>query len=192
MSERRKSKRTSAVTKGRLLEEKLEKRRIKSQERAEKARLKQIQHSTEEEAASKENLAIENQLADNLDEEDQGDKSLEWDHSEETPPSFLNDTWDSNKAVEEIIEEINIEEPLEILDTDNESALDDKKFRSRAKTSTDNAFLDGAVEPIPPLNLWPPRFPSQEPEFLKKVPIQCLMRVTSQIPKKQPRIQRIV
>ena len=153
------------MTKGRLLEEKLEKRRIKSQERAEKARLKQIQHSTEEEAASKENLAIENQLADNLDEEDQGDKSLEWDHSEETPPSFLNDTWDSNKAVEEIIEEINIEEPLEISDTDKESALDNKKFRSRAKTSTDNAFLDVAVEPIPPLNLWPPRFPSQEPEF---------------------------
>ena len=63
MSVRRKSKRTSAVTKGRLLEEKLEKRRIESQERAEKARLKQIQNSTEEEAAYSENLAIRNQLA---------------------------------------------------------------------------------------------------------------------------------
>ena len=58
------------MTKGRLLEEKLEKRRIESQERAEKARLKQILNSTEEEAANSENLAIENQLAENLDVED--------------------------------------------------------------------------------------------------------------------------
>ena len=154
------------MTKGRLLEEKLEKRRIESQERAEKARLKQIQNSTEEEAANSENLAIENQLAENLDVEDPGNKSLEWDHSEDTPPSFSNETWSSSKAVEEIIEEIeSLEESLEILETDKENPLDNSKARSRAKTSTDNAFLDVGVEPIPPLNLWPPRFPSQEPEF---------------------------
>ena len=97
MSARRRSKRTSAVTKGRLLEEKLEKRRIESQERASKARLKQIQNSTEKEAASTENLAIGNQLAENLDVEDPGDKSLEWDHSEDTPPSFSNETWNSRR-----------------------------------------------------------------------------------------------
>ena len=154
------------MTKGRLLEEKLEKRRIESQERAEKARLKQIQNSTEEEAANSENLAIENQLAENLDVEDPGNKSLEWDHSEDTPPSFSNETWSSSKAVEEIIEEIeSLEESLEILETDKENPLDNSKARSRTKTSTDNAFLDVGVEPIPPLNLWPPRFPSQEPEF---------------------------
>ena len=145
------------MTKGRLLEEKLEKRRIESQERAEKARLKQVQNSTEKEAADSENLAIGNQLAENLDVEDPGNKSLEWDHSEDTPPSFSNDTWSSSKAVEEIIEEIeSLEESLEILETDKENPLDNSKARSRTKTSTDNAFLDVGVEPIPPLNLWPP------------------------------------
>ena len=76
MSARRRSKRTSAVTKGRLLEEKLEKRRIESQERAEKARLKQIQNSTEEEAANSENLAIENQLAENPCDKDKSGRCL--------------------------------------------------------------------------------------------------------------------
>ena len=162
MSERRRSKRTSAVTKGRLLEEKLEKRRINYQERAEKARFKQIQSSKEESHA--ENLAIDNQINENFDDEEQVDKSLEWDHSEDTPPSFSNETWDSNQTVDEIIHEIQNLNSSENSDTGKEKPLD-KEVKPRRQTSTDNAFLDSGEEPIPPLNLWPPRFPSQEPEF---------------------------
>ena len=122
MSERRRSKRTSAVTKGRLLEEKLEKRRINSQDRAEKARLKQIQNSREE--SHVENLAIKNQFNENLDDEEPGNKSLEWDHSEDTPPSFSNETWDSNQDVDVIIHEIqNLNKSSENSDTEKENPL---------------------------------------------------------------------
>ena len=107
MSTRRLSKRSSAVTKRRLLEEKLEKRRVESEVRTEKARLKSIKTSAVKETVTIEkNLASEEELVENIDEEDQGNKSLEWDHSDETPPSFAEETWDSNKTVDEIIQNI--------------------------------------------------------------------------------------
>ena len=121
MTTRRLSKRTSAVAKRSLLEEKLERRRIEAEARAEKTRLRLSQSSTQETAESNrivENLA-ENQLEENTDVEDQGNKSLEWDHSSDTPPSFINDTWDSNQAVEEIIQEI-LEKTSEDSDTERE------------------------------------------------------------------------
>ena len=167
MSTRRTSKRPSAVEKRRLLEEKLEKRKIESEVRTQKAQLKEIQISASEEAAQSSDLATKNLLDKNLDQEvDQSGESLDWDFSEDTPPSFSNENWNTDQAVEELNQEIDI--TSESSDADKENPLENKKVKSRRKTSTDNAFLDAGVDNIPPLHQfnWPPRLPSQEPEFI--------------------------
>ena len=82
-------------------------------------RLKSIKNSAQKETVTIEkNLASEEELVENIDEEDQGNKSLEWDHSDETPPSFAEETWDSNKTVDEIIQ--NIEDLDKSLENSNE------------------------------------------------------------------------
>ena len=139
----------------------MERRRIESEVRAEKTRLRLSQSSTQGKTA--ESNIVENLADENLDVEDQGNKSLEWDHSADAPPSFSNQTWDSNQTVEELIQDI-LDKTSEDSDTEKENPLGITKAKSRRKTSTDNAFLDVAVDPLHQF-LWPPRLPSQEPEF---------------------------
>ena len=158
MSGRRLSKRSSAVYKRRLLELKLEKRRIRAEVRIQKARSRIIQKSKfANEAARLRNILSEN--CDQISEH----SSLEWDHSDESPPSFIScqsGITNSDQIVKEILEDIvNLDDSIE---------LSDAEFvNERRNTSTDNNFLDVAVDKVPPFNHlhWPPRLPSQEPDF---------------------------
>ena len=94
MQERR-SRRTSAVNKRRLLEEKLERRRINAEIRVQNARLKAIQKSDFANEAARlrkinENIFGENNLSETENRDlSPGNSSLEWDHSDETPPTFI-------------------------------------------------------------------------------------------------------
>lgn len=124
----RQSKRTSAVNKRRLLEEKLEKRRVNAEIRIQKARLKIIQKSTyfAKEAARlrkiNKNLFCDNTLSEN-DEQSPGNSSLEWDHSDETPPSFLSCQSDSDQVVRDVLEDvIELDESLDLSDDGNSNS----------------------------------------------------------------------
>ena len=102
------------------------------------------------------------------------DLSLEWDNSEETPPSFLTDrttllTDRSQSVVDLIIDDIlSLDNPAECqVEPVLPEALDSGNS-ARRNTSTNERFLDEAhiagVVPVPSNYHWPPRFPSQEPE----------------------------
>ena len=94
---------------------------------------------------------------------------MEWDDSEDTPPSFLNeDTFQPDQTVDKIIAEIDNLEDIPASDLEPHGGCE-----TRRKTSTDHDFLD-PVENFPQFNLlenfpqfdWPSRIPSQEPDFL--------------------------
>ena len=190
MTERRQSKRPETVSNSESLKKKLEEKSNKADLRKQKLRSKQLQKLQEEElelyTAEAAKLC---ELADRLlqcdsESETTGDQSfhsLEWDNSEETPPSFLeenrgepsisqqftrhvSDTGLVDEIVQEILNPDNTEEVTQG-PTDQETAT---RNSSRRNTSTDNQFLD--LDPaISDSNFqalqWPPRFPSQEPEF---------------------------
>ena len=124
----RKSKRTSAVIKRRLLEEKLEKRRVDAENRIQKARLKTIQRSEFAQEAARLRKINKNIFCGNLLSETENcdqspeNSSLEWDHSGDTPPSFLScqsETSDADQIVRKVIEEIiELDESLDLSDTE--------------------------------------------------------------------------
>ena len=96
----RKSQRTSAVYKRRLLEKKLELRRQRALRRQNKARSK----STEESEAAK----TVHQKQKHLDEKLEGaqshsEESLEWDDSNEPAPSFVTNSWESDQLEEALL-----------------------------------------------------------------------------------------
>ena len=170
----RKSKRTSAVIKRKLLEEKLEKRRVDAENRIQKARLKAIQRSEFVHEAARLRKINENIFCDNfLSETENSDQSplnssLEWDHSDETPPTFISchsETSDADQIVRKVLEEIiELDESISLDLTDTKES--NENLNARRNTSTDNNFLEAAVDTSPFNHLrWPPRLPSQEPEF---------------------------
>ena len=165
MPEKRQSKRTSAVIKRRLLEQKLEKRRVDAEIRIQKARLKVIQRSEFAKEAARLRKINKNLFGEELASRNEnlspGNSSLEWDHSDETVPSFLSrhsESSDIDKIIKEILEE-ELDYSIEL--------LDQEISKKRRNTSTDNNFLNTAVdENSPYFHLrWPPRLPSQEPDF---------------------------
>ena len=174
---RRQSKRSAAVTKRRLLELKLEKRAAETDLRLQKKKseaLKKV-YSQEINKFSEEALRL-GQIVDTLypNHPSSEDLSLEWDNSEETPPSFLTDrttllTDRSQSVVDELIDDIlNLDTPAECQDVVIHPEALDSGNSARRNTSTDNQFLDEAplasVVPGHSNFDWPPRFPSQEPE----------------------------
>ena len=177
----RKSKRTSAVIKRRLLEEKLEKRRVAAENRIQKARLKTIQRSEFAHEAARLRKINENIfLLSETENSDQSpvNSSLEWDHSDETPPSFIScqsETSDADQIVRKVLEEIiELDESLDLTNTEKSN----ENLNARRNTSTDNNFLDAAVDTSPFNHLrWPPRLPSQEPEFNPPCPLFILKRL---------------
>ena len=93
-------------------------------------------------------------------ENNSGNQSLDWDSNEEaTSPSFIKDTRESDVAVDEIIKNIqNLDSQLV-----TEQSRDKVK---RKKTSTDYEFLEGPATKKYHFS-WPPKYPSQEPEYLE-------------------------
>ena len=164
----RQSSRKSAVTKRRLLEEKLEKRRSEAGVRALKSRSQALKDLHEEELdvfakeANELNELLERFHPQELISDNNSDQSLEWDNTEEaTSPSFLVENIEGEDSVAEIIQQIlspeteTFEDLVHPVDVERES--------KRKRTSTDNDFLEGTVV-VPTQFPWPPRFPSQEPE----------------------------
>ena len=146
MSGRRLSKRSSAVYKRRLLELKLEKRRIRAEVRIQKARSRIIQKSKfANEAARLRKIS----LSENCDQSSEH-SSLEWDHSDESPPSFIScqsGITNSDQIVKEILEDIvNLDDSIELSDSE-------LVVKARRNTSTDDSFLEVAVDKVPPFNL---------------------------------------
>ena len=144
MSQRRLSNRTSAVTKRRLLEEKVEKRKVEAEIRIQKLKSRNLQNlhdqelqSFTEEAKRLSQIVDTNFLLSSDSENNSGNQSLDWDSNEEaTSPSFIKDTRESDVAVDEIIQNIqNLDSQLV-----TEQPRDKVK---RKKTSTDNEFLEG-------------------------------------------------
>ena len=100
-------------------------------------------------------------------------KSLEWDNSEESSPSFVTNRTSflsdrSHSVVDDIIDNIlGLDNPAECQEEFSPEALD-SGTSVRRNTSTDNQFLDPppASSVVPQIDnyQWPPRFPSQEPE----------------------------
>ena len=84
------------MKKRRLLEEKLEQRKERALRRQNKSRLSK--NSKESEAAKNNVPKNKKSLSENS-EESQGDsrESLEWDHSDETAPSFETNSWESDQ-----------------------------------------------------------------------------------------------
>ena len=184
MTERRQSARSSAVKERELLEEKLVRRKQAEEVKAQKKRSKALQdlYSQELETFEEEALRLSRTVdelytsaPDNESSDNQSQKSLEWDESGNTTPSFLSDRTSSlpdrtQSVVEDIIHDIldlgsfanyqdDIPEPSE------------PGPSVRRHTSTNEKFLEEAAVPavtsvpvpVPGLD-WPPRFPSQEPE----------------------------
>ena len=128
MTQRRLSKRSTAVTKRRVLEEKLEKRREELALRSQKKKSKALQklHSQEIDSYSEEALRL-GEIVDRLyasapdsdSSDNQSFKSLEWDNSDEAPPSFLADrthslTERTQSDVNDIIDSIlNLDNPAD-------------------------------------------------------------------------------
>ena len=114
MSQRRLSNRTSAVTKRRLLEEKVEKRKVEAEIRIQKLKSRNLQNlhdqelqSFTEEAKRLSQIVDTNILLSSDSENNSGNQSLDWDSNEEaTSPSFIKDTRESDVAVDEIIQNI--------------------------------------------------------------------------------------
>ena len=101
--QRRQSKRSSAVTKRRLFEEKIQKRKQEADLRSIRKRSEVLINSYSEEASRL------GQLVDTLvssDKDSESSVELEWDDSEERPPSFITERTLSDKTVDEIIDSI--------------------------------------------------------------------------------------
>ena len=93
----RKSKRTSAVIKRKLLEKKLEQRKRRSLCRKNKS---QSFKTLESEAAKDVSLDSET-LGEEIEKsQSQSKESLVWDHSDETAPSFVTNSWESDQLEE--------------------------------------------------------------------------------------------
>ena len=149
----RRSKRTTAVTKGRLLEETLERRKGEAEIRKLKNRSRTLEELRKQELDSFTKEAAK--LSDLVDRLVESDSELE--DSVET----------LEKTVNEIIEGIhslhNSPTDKEELETFNLS----KEVSRRRNTSTNNGILDDPVEVNPiqfPALSWPPRSPSQGSE----------------------------
>ena len=153
MTQRRLSKRSTAVSKRRLLEEKLEKRRISTELRRQKEKSKHLRdlHKEELNEFSEEALRLSNCV----------DLYLEESETEKSKDKL-------ESTVDEIISEIgsldNTPEGQDLLNN-LPSVLDITK--RRRLTSTDFDFLESpttSTNPRFPRSSWPARFPSQEPE----------------------------
>ena len=189
MTQRRLSKRTSAVKKRRLLEEKLKKRREAADFRLLKSRSKALRNLYSEEFDSFTEEAFRlGEIVDSLNSshpepnsdcsensEDQSFKSLEWDNSGETSPSFLTNRTSPlpdrrQSDVSDIIDSIlNLDDSADCQEDPPVPALIESGNSARRNTSTDQQFLDQenpvSLEPKLPTNYnWPPKFPSQEPD----------------------------
>ena len=155
------------MKKRRLLEEKLEKRKERALRRQNKSRSFKSLHESE---AARNNVPQDKESLSENSEESQShsQESLEWDHSDETAPSFVTNSWDSAQ-LEEALKNLYREPSNEELNYPLESTPID----SRRNTSTDYNFLRESVAKNPPLRhfSWPPRFPSQEPEDIPLIPI---------------------
>ena len=155
------------MKKRRLLEEKLEKRKERALRRQNKSRSFKSFHESE---AARNNVPQNKESLSENSEESQSHsrESLEWDHSDETAPSFVTNSWDSAQ-LEEALKNLYRESSNEELNYPLESTPID----SRRNTSTDYNFLKNSVAKNPPLRhfSWPPRFPSQEPEDIPLNPI---------------------
>ena len=174
MTQKRLSKRTSSVTKRRLLEEKLEQRKELSEIRKQKARSKLLKKLRDqelsvftEEALRLSNIAERFELNQDSETDDQTDEVLEWDNSEDSAPSFLTATSLADNTVDQIIQEIlSPESPT------TEGAFDFDLVnpgQRRRKTSTDPEFLDVIGPVVTEYSTfrnfnWPPKSPSAEPE----------------------------
>ena len=159
----RKSKRTSAVLKRRLLEKKLELRKQRALRRQNRSQSK----NTEKSDAAKSDSDLKQK---HLDEKLRGalshshsEESLEWDDSNETAPSFVTNSWESDQLEEALI---NLYSSWEAPENQENYPLESTPVDSRRKTSTDHNFLRESVAKNPPIRhfSWPPRFPSQEVE----------------------------
>ena len=189
MTQRRLSKRTSAVKKRRLLEEKLKKRKEEADFRLLKAKSRALRNLYSEELESFTEEAFRlGEIADSLynhpqqnceSSESSGDqsfKSLEWDNSGDTSPSFLTNRTSplpdrSQSVVNDIISSIlNLDDSADYQEDPLVPALiESGNSASRRNSSTDQQFLDQGkpvkVVPKLPTNYnWPPKFPSQEPD----------------------------
>ena len=174
MTDRRLSKRTSSVTKRRLLEDKIEQRKELTEVRKQKARSKLLKklrtqelNLFTEEALRLSDIAERFELNQDSETGDQTHESLEWDNSEDSAPSFLTATSLADHTVDEIIQEI--------LSPDSPTTEGSFDFdllnpgQQRRKTSTDPQFLDGIGPVVSRYNTfgnfnWPPKSPSAEPD----------------------------
>ena len=155
------------MKKRRLLEEKLEQRKERALRRQNKSRLSKSSQGSE---AAKNNVPKNKKSLSENSEESQGHsrESLEWDHSDETAPSFVTNSWESDQ-LEEALKNLY----REASDEQIVYPLESTPIESRRNTSTDYNFLRESVAKNPPPRhfSWPPRFPSQEPEDFPLNPI---------------------
>ena len=184
MTERRQSARSSAVKERELCEEKLVRRKQAEEVKAQKKRSQALKdlHSQELDTFEEEALRLSRTVdelytsaPDKESSDNQSQKSLEWDESGNTTPSFLSDRTSSlpdrtQSVVEDIIRDIlDLGSFANYQDDIPEPSEPDPSVRRH--TSTNEKFLEEATVPVvtsvpvpvPGLD-WPPRFPSQEPE----------------------------
>ena len=172
--ETRKSSRPSSVIRREELEAKLARRKEETEIKALRSRSKSLEtvrrHELEifEEEARRLSEFVDN-IIDESDPDDNSNsnKSLEWDSDDNvTSPSFI--TIDSFHEVSPTVQEI-IEDILNSSVSRGEEELVPSKAAAksiRRNTSTDDNFLASSPARTqgPVHFVWPPRFPSQEPE----------------------------
>ena len=166
MTQRRQSKRTSAVTKRRILEEKLEKRRLSSEINKQKVVSKKLQSLQKKQldAFTKEALRLSD-CVNRLSEQNQENIILD-DPLERTVNEIITDI----ESLDDTTENQNL--------LNNLSLVLDNSARRRL-TSTDFDFLESPViktNSFFPHSSWPPRYPSQEPEEISLVEPLILRR----------------
>ena len=155
MTQRRLSKRTSAITKRRLLEEKLQRRIVSREVRNQKLRSNHLRDLQSEELRKFHEEAF--RLSDCV------DRLLPSDSDTESVDTL-------ERTVNEIIDGIASLDPVPLLES---TTIEEEATYRRRKTSTDHEFLDEPVVGNFPGNSWPPRYPSQEPEspYLNSTPV---------------------
>ena len=175
----RKSSRPSSVTKREELEAKLAKRKVESEIKVLKSRSKAIEtlrrqelESYEEEVKRLSDFVDRNYDESDPDNNSNPNQSLEWDSdTNNTSPSFITipSSQEVSPTVQEIIEEI-------LNSSVNKGEEEDSvppivRKTNRRNTSTDDNFLASSpVQKQEPVQfIWPPRFPSQEPEDLSQL-----------------------
>ena len=175
----RKSSRLSSVNKREELEAKLAKRKVESEIKVLKSRSKAIEtlrrqelESYEEEVKRLSDFVDRNYDESDPDNNSNPNQSLEWDSdTNNTSPSFITipSSQEVSPTVQEIIEEI-------LNSSVNKGEEEDSvppivRKTNRRNTSTDDNFLASSpVQKQEPVQfIWPPRFPSQEPEDLSQL-----------------------